>query len=95
VDDDLWALIKPLLPPWPGKSPDPRPVTDRLCRQGILHDHIAWQLLPLELGFGECTVSEDGSIGEPCAKGSPTGHLPAASLTSAPPETEPSSSRLP
>ncbi|WP_435883228.1 transposase [Streptomyces tendae] len=28
---------------------------DRLCLQGILyalHQHIAWQLLPLELGFG-------------------------------------------
>ncbi|MFI1035861.1 transposase [Streptomyces sp. NPDC020951] len=33
----------------------PRPVPDRLCLQGILyvfHSGIAWQLLPLELGFG-------------------------------------------
>ncbi|WP_405966002.1 IS5 family transposase (plasmid) [Streptomyces sp. NBC_00723] len=55
VDDDLWALIEPLLPPWPEKSPGPRPVADRLCLQGILyvlHNDIAWQLLPLELGFG-------------------------------------------
>ncbi|WP_409350831.1 IS5 family transposase [Streptomyces tauricus] len=55
VDDDLWALIEPLLPPWPQKSPGPRPVADRLCLQGILyvlHSDIAWQLLPLELGFG-------------------------------------------
>ncbi|WP_417801390.1 MULTISPECIES: IS5 family transposase [Streptomyces] len=55
VDDDLWALIEPLLPPWPQKSPGPRPVADRLCLQGILyvlHNDIAWQLLPLELGFG-------------------------------------------
>ena len=35
VDDDLWALIEPLLSPWPEKSPDPRPVADRLCLQGI------------------------------------------------------------
>ena len=55
VDDDLWALIEPLLPPWPEKSPGPRPMADRLCLQGILyvlHNDIAWQLLPLKLGFG-------------------------------------------
>lgn len=55
MDDDLWALIEPLLPPWPEKAPGPRPVPDRLCLQGILyvlHNDIAWQLLPLELGFG-------------------------------------------
>lgn len=55
VDDDLWALIEPLLPPWPKKSPGPQPVADQLCLQGILyvlHNDIAWQLLPLELGFG-------------------------------------------
>ncbi|GAA2595895.1 hypothetical protein GCM10009863_06420 [Streptomyces axinellae] len=55
VDDDSWALIEPLLPPWPEKSPGPRTVADRLCLRGILyvpHNDIAWQLLPLELGFG-------------------------------------------
>ncbi|WP_444968478.1 IS5 family transposase [Streptomyces phaeochromogenes] len=55
VDDDLWALIEPLLPPWPQRSPGPKPVDDRRCLQGILfvlHQDIAWQLLPLELGFG-------------------------------------------
>ncbi|MEU9788813.1 transposase, partial [Streptomyces phaeochromogenes] len=55
VDDDLWALIEPLLRPWPEKSPGLQPVADRLCLQGILyvlHSDIAWQLLPLELGFG-------------------------------------------
>ncbi|MFB7172153.1 IS5 family transposase [Streptomyces sp. NPDC056254] len=55
VDDELWALIEPLLPPWPEKTPGPRPVPDRLCLQGILyvlHNDIAWQLLPPELGFG-------------------------------------------
>jgi transposase len=48
-------LIEPLLPPWPERAPGPRPVADRLCLQGILyvlHNDIAWQLLPLELGFG-------------------------------------------
>ncbi|MCX4771958.1 transposase [Streptomyces sp. NBC_01260] len=51
MDDELWALIEPLLPPWPERSP----VSDRLCLQGILlvlYNDIAWQLLPLELGFG-------------------------------------------
>ncbi|MFF0479524.1 IS5 family transposase [Streptomyces sp. NPDC004284] len=57
VDDDLWALIEPLLPPWPERSPGPGrgPVSDRLCLQGILFvlsNDIAWQLLPLEMGFG-------------------------------------------
>lgn len=37
VDDDLWALIEPLLPLWPEKAPGPRPVPDQLCLQGILH----------------------------------------------------------
>lgn len=30
VDDDLWALIEPLLPPWPQKAPGPKPVDGRL-----------------------------------------------------------------
>ncbi|MEU5712525.1 MULTISPECIES: transposase [Streptomyces] len=37
VGDALWALIKPLLPPWPERSPGPRPVADRRCLQGILY----------------------------------------------------------
>ncbi|MFD9356053.1 IS5 family transposase [Streptomyces sp. NPDC060031] len=48
-------MIEPLLPPWPERSPGPRPVPDRVCLQGILYvlrNDIAWQLLPLELGFG-------------------------------------------
>ncbi|MEU9190015.1 IS5 family transposase [Streptomyces sp. NPDC048484] len=48
-------MTEPLLPPWPERSPGPRPVADRLCLQGvlyILYNDIAWQLLPLELGFG-------------------------------------------
>lgn len=50
----LWALIEPLLPPWP-ESPGPRPVSDRLCLQGVLfvlYNDKSWQLLPLDLGFG-------------------------------------------
>ncbi|GAA5023980.1 hypothetical protein GCM10023335_57140 [Streptomyces siamensis] len=44
-----------MLPPWSERSPGPKPVDDRLCLQGILcvlHQDIAWQLLPLELEFG-------------------------------------------
>lgn len=55
VDDDAWARIQPLLPPWPARSPGPRPVPDRLCLQGILYvlyHGIPWQLLPSDLGFG-------------------------------------------
>ncbi|MCD0482500.1 transposase [Streptacidiphilus sp. ASG 303] len=55
MDDDLWALIEPLLPPRPRRSPGPRPVDDRRCLQGILfvlHAGITWQQLTLELGFG-------------------------------------------
>jgi transposase len=55
VEDGLWELIEPLLPPWPEKSPGPRPVPDRLCLQGILfvlHTGIGWEDLPQELGFG-------------------------------------------
>lgn len=51
----MWALIEPMLPPWPEKSPGPQSAADRLCLQVILyvlHNDIAWQLLPLELGFG-------------------------------------------
>ncbi|MFE3389990.1 transposase [Streptomyces anulatus] len=55
MDDDLWVLIQPHLPRGSGAVAGPRPVPDRLCLQGIpfaLYNDIAWQLLPLELGFG-------------------------------------------
>lgn len=55
VDDALWAVLEPLLPKWPERSPGPRPVDDRRCLQGILfvlYTGITWQQLPLELGFG-------------------------------------------
>ncbi|WP_372444247.1 transposase [Streptomyces silvae] len=54
VDDDLWARIEPLLPPWSERSPGPEPVDGGLCLQGvtcILHQDIAWQLPPMEAGF--------------------------------------------
>ena len=55
VDDELWALIEPVLPPWPEKAPGPKPIPDRSCLQGILfvlHTGIGWEDLPQELGFG-------------------------------------------
>ncbi|MFJ4679533.1 IS5 family transposase [Kitasatospora sp. NPDC088783] len=55
VADGLWARIGLLPPVWPERSPGPRPVDDRLCLQGVLfvlYTGIAWQQLPLELGFG-------------------------------------------
>ena len=55
VEDELWELIEPHLPPRPAKSSGPRPVSDRLCPQGVLfvlHTGIGWEDLPQELGFG-------------------------------------------
>jgi transposase len=57
VDDELWELIAPLLPPrirryrYPGR----RRLDDRKVLNGILFvltTGIAWQRLPRELGFG-------------------------------------------
>ena len=57
VDEELWAVIEPLLPKverrtrHPGRKRHP----DRLVFQGILfvlHTGIAWEHLPQELGFG-------------------------------------------
>ncbi|GAA3784382.1 hypothetical protein GCM10022403_018770 [Streptomyces coacervatus] len=57
VDDELWAVIEPLLPKverrtrHPGRKRHP----DRLVFQGILfvlHTGISWEHLPQELGFG-------------------------------------------
>src|SRR3954471_7710098 len=48
-------MVEPVLPPWPERSPGPRPVADRLCLQGVLfvlYTGIPWQQLPTELGFG-------------------------------------------
>jgi transposase len=58
LDDDLWALIEPLLPPprprrfrFPGR----KPVGQREALTGILFvliSGIAWEMLPRELGCG-------------------------------------------
>jgi len=57
VSDELWELFEPLLPKrerrfrYPGR----KRFDDRLALQGILfvlHTGIAWQHLPVELGFG-------------------------------------------
>ncbi|BAG23785.1 putative transposase [Streptomyces griseus subsp. griseus NBRC 13350] len=34
ADDELWALIEPLPPPWPERLPGPRPVSDRWQKAG-------------------------------------------------------------
>lgn len=54
VDDDLWALIEPLLPKWEPspKGGQPRK-PDRLCLTGILFvlkTGIAWEDFPHEMG---------------------------------------------
>src|SRR5437762_3713700 len=57
VDDELWELIAPLLPPRPRRYryPGRRRLDDRKVLNGILFvltTGIAWQRLPQELGFG-------------------------------------------
>lgn len=58
VPDDLWAIVKPLIPPprprrfrYPGRLP----VEDRKCLSGILFvlkTGIPWEDLPKEMGCG-------------------------------------------
>ena len=58
IDDELWALIEPLLPPakprrfrYPGR----KPVADRAALTGILFvlkSGIRWNPLPTEMGCG-------------------------------------------
>jgi len=48
-------MVEPVLPPCSERSPGPRPVSDRLCLEGVLfvlHTGIPWQQLSPELGFG-------------------------------------------
>ena len=57
VSDELWELFEPLLPKRERRfrSPGRKRFDDRLALQGILfvlHTGIAWQHLPVELGFG-------------------------------------------
>jgi transposase len=56
VSDELWSLIKPLLPEPPPKQVEGRPrVPDWQALCGILfvlHTGIQWEYLPQELGFG-------------------------------------------
>ncbi|MFJ3637972.1 transposase [Streptomyces sp. NPDC090112] len=57
VDDELWAVIEPLLPKVERRARNPgrKRHPDRLVFQGILfvlHTGIAWEHLPQELGFG-------------------------------------------
>ena len=58
LDDDLWALIEPLLPPpKPRRSryPGRRPLDNRAVLTGslfILQTGLRWELLPREMGCG-------------------------------------------
>ncbi|MFC8042968.1 IS5 family transposase [Nocardia sp. NPDC057353] len=55
VDDELWAVVEPLLPIKPAGTPGPARMDDRLVFQGILFvlfTGIGWEDLPQELGFG-------------------------------------------
>ena len=58
IDDALWGIIQPLLPPPPKRRfrhPGRRRIDDRLCLNGILFvlkTGIPWEDLPQELGWG-------------------------------------------
>jgi transposase len=57
VDDSLWSVIQPLLPPRARrrKFPGRKPISDRAALTGILFvlkTGMAWQDLPLEMGCG-------------------------------------------
>jgi transposase len=58
LDDDLWALIAPLLPPPKPrrpKYPGRKPLDDRALLTGILfvlQSGIPWEMLPQEMGCG-------------------------------------------
>jgi transposase len=57
VDDELWAVIKALIPKVPRRRlrPGRKRLDDRAVLNGILfvlHTGIPWRLLPQELGFG-------------------------------------------
>jgi len=56
IDDELWAIIAPLVPPERPKPKGGRPrVSDRAALEGIvyvLRTGIGWEHLPRELGCG-------------------------------------------
>ena len=58
VSDELWELIRPLLPPAKPRRtryPDRKPLDDRKALTGILfvlHSGIPWEMLPQEMGCG-------------------------------------------
>jgi transposase len=54
IDDDLWSIVEPILPPWrpSSKGGQPRKL-DRLCLTGILFvlkTGIPWEDFPQEMG---------------------------------------------
>jgi transposase len=57
VDDELWELIQPLLPPKPRRwrYPGRKPLSDRQALTGILFvlkSGIPWEMLPKEMECG-------------------------------------------
>ncbi len=57
IDDELWALIEPLLPVKARRSryPGRKPLSDRAVLTGIvfiLRSGIPWEMLPQEMGCG-------------------------------------------
>ena len=89
IDDALWALIEPLLPPpKPRRADHPgrRPVEARRCLTGIvfvLKTGIQWEDLPAEMGVSGMTCWrrlrdwQAAGVGRGCAmRTASTGHAP-------------------
>jgi transposase len=69
VNDELWEIAEPLLPPEPAKPKGGRPrVGDRAALTGIvfvLKSGIPWEMLPQEMGCGSGSTCSGGA----CATG--------------------------
>jgi transposase len=68
VPDDLWAAMKPLLPP---ARPRPRggrpPISDRAALTGILFvlkSGLPWEMLPAEMGCGSVLLPPKDRAGQ-------------------------------
>ena len=70
VNNELWAIVAPLLPLEPPKPRGGRPrrISDRAALTGmlfVLKSGIPWEMLPQEMGFGEQRPPRENGNGRP------------------------------
>ena len=70
LDDELWQIVEPLLPPKPRRFrfPGRKPISNRQALTGILfvlRTGIAWNMLPQELGCGSGVTTPKGHPAAP------------------------------